>query len=965
MKQRTVVFWLGLLGLGCRPDSNPKEEGGTVDSGEAGTTVPDTDTPEDSAEPCECDDGLVCNGTETCDDNGVCIPGIPLVGVDDGDPCTLIGECNEATGTFDLLPNPDDPRCVEGAVFPVVDGRDYGVWYWPSNHRPTETWPTVERIQHFSTGHYALALREDTATIEHLGVWPDALSAPDLYQRSPTDVTVFPSASVRIEAGPSAGGVTATGFQGATPTAIDRTRMVDGGMFMNRVEVPEVRYAAEPSLEGRFQVASMPRHFVLTHTVEGASPSANTARVGLGGDFLAGLDNENWLLPGRALELTDDVGQGWVFVIYDTAGGITALTYSADEGVLAERVRVDPSQAENAVSMLVLPRSSVSEDEIEMYLDPTRVVSVAVELLDVEGATVGASSPAVWDATLGAFRVDPGTLQDSGAPRSADFDDPAFHHWHGRHRLSVQMSGIRAAAVPLAIFGSDKLSWYITGGVGLFRSEDGQPIGIPVQISKNWHGSYWYHFYSQPTFTEDTTMEFTVASSSWGPGFAASHAQLSLIGWGEAGGRWDESALGAFGESVTYDPDLTLGRAMMDDVRPLQVLASRRWSWTGNVGGADFLRYKTDTESYWERRLAGVRTLVRSVGPVLTDVVYGGTSTDGRIAAQVRVQMGSSDDLVRVFYHLDYTFLEDVSYSRLAFFQVAADNYGDNGFAQIAWGDETGVSETRVVTDHGTTGYASDADRGILLPGSAPWVLLYDNQRDGDTLPEHLADVGFVVRSFEADIGGTLWTTPAININRTRNGQSQLAFELSLPDEEGAAWCGAPCGGQRRFVPAGSRVQATIEYLVPPADKTAWYGESAHLLALSESTFGSTDMMVHLAANNDLEVTATTGSVARRMPTEIQAEDGPIAAEFVIRGGLGIVPVTIHGLVRADGWRLQRWTDGDWETVDLSVHGNDWWQTTWESTSASYSLTYPVPAAEEQTLRVVWDPTAVSPLPVD
>ena len=85
-------------------------------------------------------------------------------------------------------------------------------------------------------------------------------------------------------------------------------------------------------------------------------------------------------------------------------------------------------------------------------------------------------------------------------------------------------------------------------------------------------------------------MELTLASSRWGEAYAASHAQLSLIGYGSAGGHWDESALGSFGESVTYDPDVALGRSMKDDVRPFLGQGATHWNWTGRVGGADFLR---------------------------------------------------------------------------------------------------------------------------------------------------------------------------------------------------------------------------------------------------------------------------------------------------------------------------------------------------------------------------------------
>ena len=50
----------------------------------------------------------------------------------------------------------------------------------------------------------------------------------------------------------------------------------------------------------------------------------------------------------------------------------------------------------------------------------------------------------------------------------------------------------------------------------------------------------------------------TFAHSKWGEAHAAAHTQLSLIGWGR-NQQWDESSLGSFGESVTYDPDLAAG----------------------------------------------------------------------------------------------------------------------------------------------------------------------------------------------------------------------------------------------------------------------------------------------------------------------------------------------------------------------------------------------------------------------
>ncbi len=57
-----------------------------------------------------CDDGLGCNGAETCDASGGCQDGTP-VDCDDGVDCT-VDSCDEASGTCDNVP--DDGFCDDG-----------------------------------------------------------------------------------------------------------------------------------------------------------------------------------------------------------------------------------------------------------------------------------------------------------------------------------------------------------------------------------------------------------------------------------------------------------------------------------------------------------------------------------------------------------------------------------------------------------------------------------------------------------------------------------------------------------------------------------------------------------------------------------------------------------------------------------------------------------------------------------
>ncbi len=58
----------------------------------------------------DCDDGLQCNGAETCGVSGVCQPGTPIA-CDDGVACTT-DTCVEATGGCDHVP--DDAACHNG-----------------------------------------------------------------------------------------------------------------------------------------------------------------------------------------------------------------------------------------------------------------------------------------------------------------------------------------------------------------------------------------------------------------------------------------------------------------------------------------------------------------------------------------------------------------------------------------------------------------------------------------------------------------------------------------------------------------------------------------------------------------------------------------------------------------------------------------------------------------------------------
>ncbi len=885
----------------------------------------------------ECDDGVDNDddGTIDCEDEG----------------CQGAPACTESDADADA--DTDDTGDLPPAVSPTparLSTRDYGFLYWPGNH--WTSWGTFDDVQHVQTGYYGLAFDMGSANINHIGLIADAVSAEEALTQDNSIITALPGATVEYAILSMTGGFgeerVANGFLNRDGTSSNPSELSDMGRFMQRTEIPMVTYEGTATT-GSVQLAAMTRHFVLTHRATPALSAENfVVKITLRGEALSALPETEWIEDNRALTVHDGSGEGWTFIVPEREGMDGTVRRFPDGTLIFEGAVDSPAAGETlALSVIVIPTNTGGEAQRSVWLNPSETVNVEYAQLNRDGSGGDSLTEATWDPERGLYQVNLSNLTAVGAPTwPSVWSTPSNHNWYNRHRLVVSNDTDAAVSIPIGFNAAENAAFYITGGIPLLRSVDGEPIGAPVQISKNWHDPpAWYHLYSALLLDPGRhEYEHTFAHSKWGEAYAVQHAQLSLIGWGH-NQQWDESSIGCWGESITYDPDMTLARAQVDDVRPFLVDADGEWRWTGNVGGASFLVYRPaeGISSFPSHQLGRMRTHYAYTGPNLTKVIYSGLSRDGKIEATVTTQLGRTDDLVRAYYHLEYTILEDVNYNRIAFFQVAADRYGDNGFTRYAYGDEDGVLFDAEVFDHMTTGYASDDDRGIAMTGESPWVMLYGNARTGDSLPEHLANVGFVVREYEAVLGDDAITTPHINMVRTSNGGwSQMGFELGIPHDATA-----------RVIPAGSTIRATVEYLVPPADKGAYYGEADYLTEMPADSYQSTDMMWTLAADNHLEISAEVGTVTRVHPVELNAADGTTAVEFTLTGGLGYTPVTIHGLARPDGWQLERREEGTWEPIDQSVEGNDYWQADDDPALSGFTLVFNVHNRGTHTYRLV------------
>ena len=906
---------------------------------EAGSNRPSGDDASGEDTACiPCEAGRYDPGDYTClpcDDGFVSEAGAVACTPCPANTFEMENECLDCPEDFESEVGSID--CIVSAADGPLDTRDYGYLFWPGNH--WYNWNVYQSTRYIQTGYYGLALDVTGADIIHLGAFETERTERDALFARNDIITDQPPSSVQYSVDVDGTTYEANRFVGTDGSTSNPSRLIDMGRFMQRIDIPVVEYAGSTSLDGAIELAAMPRHFVLTQRVtHSTSSTLSTVRISLSGEAVRQFTDFEWLEGTRSAAISDGAGSGWAFHISEDQGGRPDISVNADGDLVFQNTFDYPMAGEElALSVTAVPFNSGTETQRNLWQNPGEVASVQYAQMNRDGSGGTEVYEALWDAERGAFLVHLSDLKEVGAPANANWHDENNHNWYNRHRIILQNRTSEPVSIPIAFEGGNNAAFYIVGGSPLFRDQAGEPTGAPIQISKNWHdGPFWYHLYSTQTVEPGThEVELTFAHSKWGEAFAAAHAQLSLIGWGR-NQQWDESSLGAFGESITYDPDFTLGRSMVDDVRPFLVDAKGKWQWTGNVGGANFLLYGTDdTDNRPDHQLGRLRTHYAMTGPNLTDVVYTGITRDGKVEAEISTQLGRTDDLVRAYYHLSYTVLEDVTYNRFALFQMAADRYADNGFTQYAYGDASGVLFDETVPNHKTTGYPSDSDRGIELSGESPWVMLYANSRSDGSPPENLANVAFVIRDYRAEIGGVITTTPHINIMRTYNGPpsqrwSQMSFELGIPYD-----------ADDRLIPAGSIIEATVEYLVPPADKSTYYGPSDYLTAMPAADFTNTEMILKLARDNQLEVTPIVGRLMRSHPVELRAEDGAVAVEFTLTGGLGYTPVTITELARPEGWRMeQQQDDGSWVQVDQSVEGNDYWQTFYDADGGHFNLVY-------------------------
>lgn len=557
----------------------------------------------------------------------------------------------------------------------------------------------------------------------------------------------------------------------------------------------------------------------------------------------------------------------------------------------------------------------------------------------------GVDRPVEYDAARGWYKVNLDNIVPVKQVGKSENDNDAIE----RVRLVLANPDANERVVKL-LFAKNasgmkvRVGTPITGVSAILRDCDGNPTGIPVQLSKNWHsrasaGIYagaWFHGFSQVRLPPSATveLELVMVYGHWGGVAAASHAQLCLIGWG-SNQLWDESALGSWGESICYEPDQAQAHAGILDVRPVMVsgMNDAKWNWTHNVGGGDFFRYFDSSG----KRVFPVRmkTAYMRQCPVLTEVLYAGHTADGKIEHQVRVSLHRSDDILRGIYRVRMDVKEETDFSRFVFFQIGADTYSYTSEHKMAVGNEDGLIR-EWDTQWGEGVYKT---KPMECVGRVPWISLHQAVSRAGEQKGAWANRGIVIREWKARLGGKDSAPWVAEFGPKARGKDTSTADLVPPP------------GMTRFLP-GDFIEATFEHVIMPQFAADYYGPNENLrkaLTRDENTWR---MIQREAVGNELQVHVSSGKLERLYPAvRIRTDNGQ--ARFVITGGLGYIPITLCALKSFDQPLLEvRCDDGAWKRVDQSMHGNDFWQTDYDPSSNVWEITFSVQADTPSDKRI-------------
>jgi len=735
-------------------------------------------------------------------------------------------------------------------------------------------------------------------------------------------------------------------------------RIIESGQYMQSFEVGALAYNdangnEKEDLYGRLEIKATPRYFSLNYQMffkEKISDVDLSFALGFANAKASVNDANNTAI------VTLENGTG--FVAYMPNGRLTF-----DNGVLTfikEGISFEKKNTTDGLSVIIIPSESPSEADLAYYN--------AVAGVTVKGTTVtpkeGRGATVDFDASRGVWVFNTNGMCTTVGSGFADSDKQNIAD---RIKFDITNESDVTVKVPVS-FNKDRGACVDGFGPMLRDAVTGEPMGLQMQISKNWHPytgdhrNQWYYgldgsWYHNITYIEvparsTVTYEYMNVFNNYGNVSVASHGQLCLIGWPARSTHqiWHTSTIGSVGESFCYDPDLTCGYDFINDIRGVgfdPTNSGNQYLWGCNHGGGNFIWYGDYGRNVKDGEVFTVgyknmKVFYKTYAPNMAEIIFSGVTQDDAVEFTFTAVIARTNDVSRATHTFEYKFVKDVTFERMAFYQFGGDRHSSGRWNGITIGNNDGpiefelngttYGEHALIEKRDISGYIGGEMQRIEVPGEGLWIAYTDSHKqvNTDTLPGENANKTLSLLEYDAFLNGKHYSKPAFNVRTTEMFMENI-IELCPSKEVG------------NTIKAGSTVKGAVEYLNLPPQRSALYCNSELLKSFPAEEFDTWKLAYRYAMGDKTTVTATKGSVVRNYPIAIAADgnEGTVA-QITVKGGISFLPITFRGLDSHKGYKFQKQNGSAWETVDQSYFGNDFWQTYYDPETDSYEITYNV-----------------------
>ena len=838
------------------------------------------------------------------------------------------------------------------------DIREYTYSWWP------EGTGTASSNKFFvQTGHYGISINGTNGMINRLGAIKEEYGQSEVMSQDASVINSLPEIDTFSSAIINDTEYLFTDtIQPAQYNTINM-RIIESGQYMQSFDTAAMIFADASSGKqtndfiGRTEIKALPRYFALNFQL---FAQQNFSNVTLKYSFefneeMEGAPSQN----GREIILTSPNGCGLTVMLPDEKASLSYDQASRTLTMTCTDIALKQFEF-GGFGAIIIPSASPSQADIDNYNAIASLNISAYQLAPREGREV----PVEFDADRGIWIMNTNRMTSA---KGTAFASEQNQNASDRVQFTLENTSDQTITVPVMF---EKSGTFAVEGFGpVIRDVDtGEPLGVPIQISKNWHpyastisdsewykgldGS-WFHGYTylEVPANSSVTYEYMNAFNNWGTINVASHAQLCLIGWPAYSSHqiWHTSTIGSSGEAFCYDPDQTCGLSFINDVRGVGFDPydnGQEYVWGTNNGGGNFLYYGKDgSNTSGIVGFKNVRVFYRNYAPNLAEVIFTGLTKDNAVEFTITTYLGRTNDVSRATHTFEYTFLKDVSFERMAFYQLGADNHNSGRWHGLTIGNNDGPIEYTIdgvtygaeaeLPVYDTAGYiGNNGMQRIEVPGEGMWIAFTNSYTkiNSDYFDAKTANRMLSLLSFEANLNGKTYTKPAFNIRSTEMfcGNSTLV-ELCPPAETGST------------IKAGSTVKGAVEYINLPISLSSFYYDSPIVKSIPEEEFNTWRMAYRYAMGDKTQASAQTGEIIRQYPIAVKCADAlDVLAEITIKGGISYIPITFTNVPSYSGYRLETLTDGQWTKIDQSYLGNDYWQACYNAETGSYELTFNV-----------------------